>query len=284
MDEEEREHQKDLFRIQEEEVRVLVDRLRTYRWDVPNHFVTELEGRLERLQFLGEGLGISIGPLHREARRLVRRLKAGTHWSRREDELVLFVRTEDLYVIREVEEIRQLMGGAGFHEMAVTGRIQELCKLVYEQLQGHEYVYELEPAVESGVVQRIRTPTEIERSRTATCIDLACLFAAFLEAMRVRPVILLLRGHALAGYWKGDPPGHPVLRRPEVLDFCRSRSFVCIETTGAVRSRVPVRGVRRSEDGTLSFEESLSVAERIVDTELEAVLYLVDVEESRMLA
>lgn len=50
--------------------------------------------------------------------------------------------------------------------------------------------------------QRLRTPSTIHRQRMGTCIDLALLFAACLELVDIHPVVFLLDGHALPGYWR----------------------------------------------------------------------------------
>lgn len=50
--------------------------------------------------------------------------------------------------------------------------------------------------------QRLRTPTAIRNAGMGTCIDLALLFAACLELVDIYPVIFLLNGHALPGYWR----------------------------------------------------------------------------------
>lgn len=50
--------------------------------------------------------------------------------------------------------------------------------------------------------QRLRTPSTVLGNRAGTCIDLALLFAACLELIDVYPVIFLLNGHALPGYWR----------------------------------------------------------------------------------
>lgn len=50
--------------------------------------------------------------------------------------------------------------------------------------------------------QRLRTPSTIHASRMGTCIDLAALFAGCLELVDIYPVIFLLKGHALPGYWR----------------------------------------------------------------------------------
>jgi hypothetical protein len=55
-----------------------------------------------------------------------------------------------------------------------------------------------------GGVQRLRTPEEVLRSRRGTCIELALLLAACWEHIGVHPVLLLIPGHAFAGYWTSD--------------------------------------------------------------------------------
>jgi len=50
--------------------------------------------------------------------------------------------------------------------------------------------------------QRLRLPSAVLRHRAGTCIDLALLFAACLELVDIYPVIFLLEGHALPGWWR----------------------------------------------------------------------------------
>jgi hypothetical protein len=52
--------------------------------------------------------------------------------------------------------------------------------------------------------QRLRRPTTILESRSGTCIDLALLLASCLELVDIYPVVFLLKGHALPGYWRHD--------------------------------------------------------------------------------
>ena len=55
--------------------------------------------------------------------------------------------------------------------------------------------------------QRLRMPSTVHAERAGTCIDLALLFAACLELIDIYPVIFLLDGHALPGWWR-----HPAFR------------------------------------------------------------------------
>jgi hypothetical protein len=59
-----------------------------------------------------------------------------------------------------------------------------------------------EPPTYTHRSQRIRPPSKIFTERRGTCIDLALLVAACLEHIDLYPVIFLLRGHALPGYWR----------------------------------------------------------------------------------
>ena len=65
------------------------------------------------------------------------------------------------------------------------------------------------PPTYSGTLdsQRLRMPSTVLQHRAGTCIDLALLFAACLELIDVYPVIFLLDGHALPGWWR-----HPSFR------------------------------------------------------------------------
>lgn len=60
------------------------------------------------------------------------------------------------------------------------------------------------PPAYSDQSQRLRTPSDILRSNTGTCIDLALLLASCLEYVDIYPVVVLLKGHAFAGYWRSE--------------------------------------------------------------------------------
>ncbi|MGH9200875.1 MAG: hypothetical protein ACRD2A_06530, partial [Vicinamibacterales bacterium] len=60
------------------------------------------------------------------------------------------------------------------------------------------------PPAYSDKSQRLRTPSDILVSNTGTCIDLALLVASCLEYIDIYPVLVLLEGHAFAGYWRSE--------------------------------------------------------------------------------
>lgn len=79
--------------------------------------------------------------------------------------------------------------------------------------------------------QRLRMPSQVARHRAGTCIDLALLFAACLELIDVYPVIFLLEGHALPGWWR-----HPKFRE-EYFDM-PSQNFAEVVDASATENAV----------------------------------------------
>ncbi|BCN39866.1 hypothetical protein ALDI51_31850 [Alicycliphilus denitrificans] len=62
--------------------------------------------------------------------------------------------------------------------------------------------------------QRLRLPSTVWEHRSGTCIDLALLFAACLEYIDIHPVIFLLKGHALPGWWRHQSYRDEYLKMP----------------------------------------------------------------------
>lgn len=76
------------------------------------------------------------------------------------------------------------------------------------------------PALDS---QRLRLPSTVWEHRSGTCIDLALLFAACLEYVDIHPVVFLLEGHALPGWWR-----HPDFR-DEYLEMPQAQSAEVVQ-------------------------------------------------------
>jgi hypothetical protein len=114
-----------------------------------------------------------------------------------------FVRDE---VGRARAQLRKALGRVYGREESM-----QVCAVLYDGLRRHRLGYEHEAASDAVGTQAIRTPTQITTHRTATCIDVACLFASLLEAASQDPLVVVLEppgsAHALAGYRvRGEPP------------------------------------------------------------------------------
>jgi hypothetical protein len=117
-------------------------------------------------------------------------------------------------------------------------------KALYDELKQRGVSYVMDPAVtaEQAFVQRTRLPAEVLASTNAQCLEGTLLFATLLEAVGIKPIIVLVPGHAFVG-WKTVPKdgtqGEPLF----------------LETTMV---------------GMASFEDAVKVATRRVATELRA--------------
>jgi len=96
--------------------------------------------------------------------------------------------------------------GAGFdgyqqlkHDFEVVDhQVQALWMAILRELK---LSYINPPPSYADFSQRLRSPSEILRTRTGTCIDLSLLLAACLEYVEIYPVIFLHEDHAYPGYW-----------------------------------------------------------------------------------
>lgn len=70
--------------------------------------------------------------------------------------------------------------------------------------------YAVPPASFEPTGQKIRRPEDVLRNERGTCLDLAVLYAACIEAAGLSPVVFLMAGHAFLGCWlvpvNGVPP------------------------------------------------------------------------------
>ena len=90
--------------------------------------------------------------------------------------------------------------------------VWEVVRALYDGLKRRHFYYERELKM-AGALQAIRTPTDISRAGSATCIDVTCMFASLLRAVELTPLIAVIevgaagktRADSLVGY---VPPVH----------------------------------------------------------------------------
>jgi hypothetical protein len=162
-----------------------------------------------------------------------------------------------------------------------------ICRLLYDGLCRHRFGYEVEPQTGEVDEQKIRTPTQIETHRTATCLDLACLFAALLEGAQQRAMIAILKGptfrHALAGYLALSEPDWSETTIGDLRRALELGEAVFFEATGAVEAQQPVGAETEQDrrDKLLDFSTAKTAATKMIKGEDIRLEYLLDVYASR---
>jgi hypothetical protein len=87
------------------------------------------------------------------------------------------------------------------YQATSKGRIWEQVEALWRAISSLDIRY-VNPAPSfERTGQKIRPPSQIYTEKLATCLDLAVLFATCIEAIGLRPVIVLIRDHAFAGFW-----------------------------------------------------------------------------------
>ncbi len=79
--------------------------------------------------------------------------------------------------------------------------VKKQAAAIYAALQAENIAYTMPPASYEAVGQRIRLPHTVLEQKCGTCLDLSVLYAACLEAVNLRPIIVFIEGHAFAGCW-----------------------------------------------------------------------------------
>ena len=118
------------------------------------------------------------------------------------------------------------------------------------------------------VGQKIRPPSQLLSEKLATCLDLAVLFAAAIEAIGIRPVIVLVRDHAFAGFWltRHDFGSSVADDAPSLRNRLALHDLILFETTlicGRERSgfkrACEAGGARVTADNDAAFEAIIDV-------------------------
>ena len=80
-------------------------------------------------------------------------------------------------------------------------RVWEIASALWSAVRslGISYIYP--PASFERTGQKIRTPSMILESCVGTCLDLTMLFSSLLEQSHLRPLVVMMKGHAFVGLW-----------------------------------------------------------------------------------
>ena len=123
------------------------------------------------------------------------------------DILAAFVEPNDPAVARILRATSDKLRGAGKpdglegYQSGNKQRVWEQAEALWRAICALDIRYVNPPTSFERDGQKIRPPRQILEDRLGTCLDLAVLFAACLEGIGLRPVIVLIREHAFVGLW-----------------------------------------------------------------------------------
>jgi hypothetical protein len=184
----------------------------------------------------------------------------------------------DPFVRDRVEIVGKMLGG--LISMVDRTQVWGVVRALYDELKRRHFYYERELKM-SGALQAIRTPADISRAGSATCIDVTCLFASLLQAANQTPLIAVIeieqegksRAHSLVGYL---PPSGLALPEEAALEDLRAaldhEDAIFLESTGFLESEQPV-GAETAEErlsggNVLDFVTARQAAERLIKSDI----------------
>lgn len=137
-------------------------------------------------------------------------------------------------VLRSAGEVLARSTGSGSLQGYQAGplRAAQIGGAVYEALRAQEIVYATTASFED-TGQKVRTTAEVLRDRLGNCVDLAVTYAACLEAAGLHPLIWMLDGHAVAGFFVGEErlPQIVATDPAHMLNLVESGRAVAVELT-----------------------------------------------------
>jgi hypothetical protein len=170
----------------------------------------------------GDVLATSTKPL---------RILAANQWiweSEYADAYAAFVIPGDPFVAEILKRARELLGqrtgdsstqGYQSEDPRVPfeqSRARKIAESIYDAICTFNLSYSDPPAGMAILGQRIRTPSQIKDEGCGTCLDTSVLLAACFAEAGLEPVLVLVNGHAFAGYLTGrfvgnDSEGNPIV-------------------------------------------------------------------------
>ncbi len=205
---------------------------------------SQTEASRATVTFVATAEGIELARETRDVRVLARNEWGGL--SGIPDILAAFVLPNDPAIARILKLASDVLRAAG-QSPALEGyqgdkaRVWAQAQAIWNAICGLDISYINPPAsfVETG--QRIRLPSQILEERLATCLDTTVLFAACLEAIGLRSLIVLTKGHAFAGFWLSMvDAGSSVLNDlPGIRNRLKLDDLRVFETTMATLARKP---------------------------------------------
>jgi hypothetical protein len=172
-------------------------------------------------------------------------------------------------ILRAASDLLLKRTGSGALQgyQAGAGRAEEIGGAIYAALSGLEVTYINPPASFERTGQKVRTTEQVTTDRFGTCVDLAVLYAACVEAAGLFPVIFLTRNHAFAGYHRTEQFADVATIETvnTLTNLVEIGEIVPVELTGIGpgRQRLNYRGAVKA--GTAYFREQFDYLQTMVD-------------------
>jgi pSer/pThr/pTyr-binding forkhead associated (FHA) protein len=80
--------------------------------------------------------------------------------------------------------------------IAVMSELYEIMRIIRITYQSPAHQVEQDKSFDTTLMQTLQYPRDTIRKRTGTCIDLALLYASMMNAVGIKPVLVMLDGHA----------------------------------------------------------------------------------------
>jgi len=143
---------------------------------------------------------------------------------------------------------------------------------IYGALQQENIAYSMPPASFEESGQKVRLCGAIKEQKLGTCLDLALLYAACLEAAGLHPIIVIVKGHAFTGCWLEE----------ECFAECVQDDVSAItkRTAAGINEICVVETTAFTSGKGVNFEDAVSAAGNHLRIS-EDFRYLVDVKRSR---
>jgi hypothetical protein len=201
--------------------------------------------------------------------------------------LLQHIATGDAFVEDQVNRISKEIGKQPGQDRS-RSTSQDVCRRLYSRIKGLGFSYGLEPTPYSEHRQKIRPPKLIVEHKTATCVDLACLFASLLESARQSPLVVVLdrpgAAHALAGYRASDEPSWETNKAlGDLRGAVEVGDILLFEATGAVASDKVVGAETEAQrrDKFIDFDDAKDAARQMLAHPDVRVRHILDVESMR---
>ncbi len=120
----------------------------------------------------------------------------------------VFITPRDEKVKQAISDTREyssldksLIGYQEYKGLSHLEIVSDQLEAIYNYLKNQGVSYINTPISFFHGAQSIKYPGEVLTTKSGNCIDLTCLFASMIEVLSMRPVIIIVPGHAFVGVY-----------------------------------------------------------------------------------